>query len=46
MVALLWIAPFYGFFSAPLFLGLSLNTMCPSRSLGTLVLVAFGMQVG
>ena len=29
MVAFLWIAPFYGFFSAPLFLGVSLNNMCP-----------------
>jgi hypothetical protein len=26
VLALLWIAPFYGFFSAPLFLGVSLNT--------------------
>ena len=46
MVALLWIAPFYGFFSAPLFLGLSLNTMCPGRSLAAIVLVALGMRVG
>ena len=46
LVALLWIAPFYGFFSAPLFLGLSLNTMCPGRSLATIVLVTLGMRVG
>lgn len=46
LLALLWIAPFYGFFSAPLFLGVSLNAMCPGRSLATTVLVALGMRVG
>jgi hypothetical protein len=46
VLALLWIAPFYGFFSAPLFLGLSLNTMCSGRSLASIVLVALGMRVG
>lgn len=46
MVAFLWIAPFYGFFSAPLFLGISLNSMCPDRPLATVVLTALGMIVG
>lgn len=46
LLALLWIAPFYGFFSAPLFLGTSLSTMCPGRPLVTVVLAALGMRVG
>ena len=46
MVALLWIAPFYGFFSAPLFLGISLNSLCPDRSSITTLLAAFGMIAG
>lgn len=46
VLALLWIAPFYGFFSAPLFLGVSLNTMCPGRPIVTVVLAALGMRVG
>ena len=46
LVALLWIAPFYGFFSAPLFLGVSLNTMCPGRPIVTVVLAALGMRAG
>ncbi len=46
MLALLWIAPFYGFFSAPLFVGMSLNTMCPGRTIVTVVLTALGMRVG
>lgn len=46
VLALLWIAPFYGFFSAPLFLGMSLNTMCPGRPIVTVVLTALGMHVG
>ena len=46
VLALLWIAPFYGFFSAPLLLGLNLNTMCPGRSIVTVVLAALGMYVG
>lgn len=46
LVALLWIAPFYGFFSAPLFLGMSLNAMCPGRPLVTAVLAALGMRAG
>lgn len=46
MIAFLWIAPFYGFFSAPLFLGISLNNMCPDRSVAAVVLAALGMFVG
>ncbi len=46
MVAFLWIAPFYGFFSAPLFLGVSLNNMCPDRSMTTVLLAALGMIAG
>ncbi|HUG35916.1 MAG TPA: hypothetical protein VML54_03140 [Candidatus Limnocylindrales bacterium] len=46
VLALLWIAPFYGYFSAPVFLGLSLNMMCPGRPIVTVVLAALGMRVG
>ena len=46
VLALLWIAPFYGFFSAPLFLAVSLNTLCPDRPIPTLFLTAVGLQAG
>lgn len=46
VLALLWIAPFYGFFSAPLFLGVSMNTMCHGRPIVTVVLTALGIRVG
>ena len=46
VLALVAIAPFYGFFSAPLFLALSLNTMCPGRPIVVAVLIAIGMGVG
>jgi hypothetical protein len=46
VLALLWIAPFYGFFSAPLFLGVGLNTICPDRPIVTVLLVALSMRVG
>jgi hypothetical protein len=46
MIAFLWIAPFYGFFSAPIFLGVSLNTLCPDRPISTVLLVGLGMLVG
>lgn len=46
VLALLWIAPFYGYFSAPLFVGISLNAMCPGRPIVTVVLAALGMRVG
>jgi hypothetical protein len=46
LVGLLWIAPFYGFFSAPLFLAVSLNIRCPGRPIVTIVIVAVGIRVG
>jgi len=46
VLALLWIAPFYGFFSAPLFLGVSLTAMCPGRPIFSLILAALGLRVG
>jgi hypothetical protein len=46
VVALLWIAPFYGFFSAPLFLGVSLTAMCPGRPIVSVILAALGLRVG
>ena len=46
MVAFLWIAPFYGFFSAPIFLGVSINAPCPDRPMWTVLLVGLGMLVG
>ena len=46
MIAFLWIAPFYGFFSAPIFLGVGLNTPCPDRPMSTVLLVGLGMLVG
>lgn len=46
VLALLWIAPFYGFFSAPLFLGVSLTAICPGRSIVSLILAALGLRVG
>lgn len=46
MIAFLWIAPFYGFFSAPIFLGVGLNTPCPGRPMATVLLVGLVMLVG
>jgi hypothetical protein len=46
MVASLSIAPFYGFFSAPLFLAVSLSSMCPDRPITTVLLTALGMIAG
>jgi hypothetical protein len=46
VVALLWIAPFYGFFSAPLFLGVGLTAMCPGRPILSVILAALGLRVG
>ena len=46
VLALLWIAPFYGFFSAPLFLGVSLTAMCPGRPIFSVILAALGLRVG
>jgi len=46
MIAFLWIAPFYGFFSGPLFLGISINSLCSDRSMTTVFLTALGMIAG
>jgi len=46
IISLLWIAPFYGFFSAPLFLGISLSTACPDRPISSAVITALGMIAG
>ena len=46
MIAFLWIAPFYGFFSGSLFLGISLNSLCSDRSMTTVFLTALGMIAG
>lgn len=46
VLALLWIAPFYGFFSAPLFLGVSVTAMCPGRPIGSVILATVGLRVG
>lgn len=46
MLALLWIAPFYGFFSPPVILGIGLTAQCPDRPMMTVVLTALGMIAG
>lgn len=44
-LALFWVGPFYGFFSAPLFLALGLNGLGPMRDAPDRALMAAGMQV-
>ena len=46
LIALLWIAPFYGFFSAPIFLATQLAAGCADRGFVFLILAASGMVVG
>ena len=46
LIALLWIAPFYGFFSAPIFLATELAAGCADRGFVFVILAAFGMIVG
>ena len=46
MLALLWIAPFYGFFSPPVILGIGFTAQCPDRPMMTVVLTALGMIAG
>jgi len=46
VLALLWIAPFYGFFSASLFLAVSVTAVCPGRPIVGVILVALGLRVG
>lgn len=40
-----WIGPFYGFFSAPVFLALGMSGLGPMRKASNLALIAGGMQV-
>jgi len=42
-VSLFWIAPFYGFFSAPYFLGMNIVTPCPDREILEVVLAGAAM---
>jgi len=46
LLTLLWIAPYYGYFSGAIFLGISLINQCADRSAVQLVLVAAGMVTG
>ncbi len=44
-LSLFWIAPFYGFFSAPYFLGISILASCPDRQVLEVVLAGAAMAV-
>ncbi|WP_136416044.1 hypothetical protein [Herbaspirillum sp. ST 5-3] len=46
LLALFWIAPYYGYFSGPVFLGIGLITDCTDRSVVQLCVAAFGMVAG
>jgi MFS family permease len=46
LIALLWIAPFYGFFSAPIFLATELAAGCADRGFVFVILAALGMILG
>ncbi len=46
LIGFLWIAPFYGFFSGPVFLATGLLASCTNRSDAAVLLAAFGMAVG
>ena len=43
--SLFWIAPFYGFFSAPYFLGMNIVTPCPDRQILEIVLASAAMVI-
>lgn len=43
LLALFWIAPFYGYFSGPVFLGISMIADCAKRSVVQLCIAALGM---
>lgn len=45
-VSLFWIAPFYGFFSAPYFLGMSIVTPCLDRQILEVIFAGAAMAVG
>lgn len=46
LVALLWIAPYYGYFSGAVFLGLGLVANCPDRSVVQFGIAVLGMVAG
>lgn len=46
LIALLWIAPFYGFFLAPVFLAVGLATGCEGHGVIAIFLAAAGMIAG
>lgn len=46
LIAFLWIAPFYGFFSGPVFLAIGVLVSCVNRGFFPVLLAAFGMIVG
>lgn len=46
LMALLWIAPYYGYFSGAVYLGLGLVAGCPDRSVVQLGVTALGMVAG
>lgn len=46
LIALLWIAPLYGFFSAPIFLATEWAIGCADRGFDLVMLAALGMIVG
>ena len=46
LVAFLWIAPFYGFFTGPVFLAVGAVAGCQERSLLSVLLTGFGMIAG
>lgn len=46
LLALFWIAPFYGYFSGPVFVALALITDCANRPIIQVCLAALGMGAG
>ncbi|RZI40392.1 hypothetical protein EGT07_23920 [Herbaspirillum sp. HC18] len=46
LLALFWIAPYYGYFSGPVFLGIGLISGCADRSVVQFCVAAFGMAAG
>ncbi len=46
MLALLWVAPFYGYFSGAIFFGIGLTLNCPDHSFVQFCLAALGMVGG
>ncbi|HEY0846002.1 MAG TPA: hypothetical protein VGE12_11590 [Noviherbaspirillum sp.] len=46
LVALLWIAPYYGYFSGAAFLGISVMTKCPDQSIIQIAVAALAMTAG